>query len=145
MSSDDEDDDELQNPAEAAKFLKVSTSKLAKDRMRGTGPTFVKNGRVVGYPKWALREFVRSRLRRSTADNGARRGRPATFEKVAPIVIALFDRRGWQRPPAHGVLRAEVEKRLGRAISEGVLGRILQCLHEETHELRFKENEAPRL
>jgi hypothetical protein len=139
MSSDDEDDDELTTPADAAKFLKVGQSKLAKDRMHGTGPTFVKNGRSVRYPRWALREFVQSRLRRSTADTGARRVRPATSGKVAPILIALFDEHGWQRPPPMELLQAEVEVRMGRPIKAVTLSRILRRLHKETRDLRFKE------
>jgi predicted DNA-binding transcriptional regulator AlpA len=58
----------LHNPEAAAKLLNVSMSWLAKARLSGTGPVFVKLGRSVRYPDRAIREFVRARTRMSTRE-----------------------------------------------------------------------------
>ena len=42
--------DRLLTPQETADFLRVSLSWLAKARMRGDGPPYVKIGRAVRYP-----------------------------------------------------------------------------------------------
>jgi predicted DNA-binding transcriptional regulator AlpA len=60
--------DSLLTPEEAAKFLKVSTSYLAKSRVDGSGPEFVKIGRTVRYLESSLRKFIRARTRTSTND-----------------------------------------------------------------------------
>ncbi len=39
----------LQTPKEAAKLLKVSVSWMAKARMRGDGPPYMKVGRCIRY------------------------------------------------------------------------------------------------
>jgi predicted DNA-binding transcriptional regulator AlpA len=49
----------LLHPKEVAKLLYVSLSWLAKSRLSGTGPRFVKIGRAVRYPESAVREFIR--------------------------------------------------------------------------------------
>jgi predicted DNA-binding transcriptional regulator AlpA len=59
----------LLHPREAAKLLKVSTSWLAKSRLSGTGPRYVKIGRAVRYPESSLREYIKSRTRGSTSEN----------------------------------------------------------------------------
>jgi hypothetical protein len=41
---------------------------LAKARLRGDGPRFVKNGHSVRYPLSYLREYIRSRTRSSTSE-----------------------------------------------------------------------------
>jgi hypothetical protein len=46
-------------PEEAAKILKLSTSWLAKARMDGTGPEFVKFGRAVRYRQSSLLKFIK--------------------------------------------------------------------------------------
>jgi predicted DNA-binding transcriptional regulator AlpA len=60
--------DELLTPPEAARFLKVSLSWLAKARMRGDGPPFVKIGRSIRYTVAALTQWMRSRQRLSTSE-----------------------------------------------------------------------------
>ena len=131
--------DRLLTPREAAKFLGVSESWLAKARMRGDGPPFVKFGRSVRYPTSGLNDYVRSRTRRSTTDTGSPgRGRPSTFQKVAPVVVEVFDKNGWNRCPDIQVLMREVEHRIGRAIQSEALLRVLKLLHEQTRDIKFK-------
>jgi predicted DNA-binding transcriptional regulator AlpA len=60
--------DPLLEPEAAAKFLNVSTSWLAKARVKGTGPEFVKIGRAVRYAHSSLRKFIRTQMRTSTSD-----------------------------------------------------------------------------
>jgi predicted DNA-binding transcriptional regulator AlpA len=60
-------DDSLLPPDEAANFLRVSKSFLAKARMRGDGPPYLQLGpRSIRYSKRALIEWMRSRRRKST-------------------------------------------------------------------------------
>lgn len=56
----------LLTPEQAAKILNVSTSYLAKSRVDGDGPQFVKIGRAVRYPESSLRNFIKARTRTST-------------------------------------------------------------------------------
>ena len=60
--------DPLLHPEDVAKILKVSPSWLAKQRMAGTGPRFVKIGRSVRYPESAVREYIKARTRGSTSE-----------------------------------------------------------------------------
>jgi predicted DNA-binding transcriptional regulator AlpA len=60
--------DPLLHPKEAAKMLNVSVSWLAKARLRGDGPRYVKIGRAVRYLLSSLREFVKARMRGSTSE-----------------------------------------------------------------------------
>jgi predicted DNA-binding transcriptional regulator AlpA len=60
--------DPLLRPRDAAKILNVSTSWLAKERMSGTGPRFVKIGRSVRYLESGLREYIKARTRGSTSE-----------------------------------------------------------------------------
>jgi excisionase family DNA binding protein len=53
---------------EAANYLRVSLSWLAKTRMRGDGPAYIKVGRSVRYPEAALIEWMKSRRRLSTSE-----------------------------------------------------------------------------
>jgi hypothetical protein len=62
--------DRLLTPAEAAKFLRKSISFLAKARMSGTGPEYVKIGSHVFYWMSKLLEYLSKRSRRSTSDSG---------------------------------------------------------------------------
>jgi hypothetical protein len=57
----------LLHPKDAAKVLNVSISWLAKARMTGEGPEFVKIGRAVRYPEPGLRKFIQARTRTSTS------------------------------------------------------------------------------
>jgi predicted DNA-binding transcriptional regulator AlpA len=59
--------DPLLSPPEAAVVLAVSLSWLAKARLRGDGPNFVKVGRAVKYQRSSLLEYVRHRTRTSTS------------------------------------------------------------------------------
>ena len=60
--------DPLWHPKDAAKILSVSTSWLAKARLSGIGPRYVKIGRSVRYPETSLREFIKGRMRGSTSE-----------------------------------------------------------------------------
>jgi predicted DNA-binding transcriptional regulator AlpA len=60
--------DPLLHPRDAAKFLGVSTSWLAKRRLAGDGSRYVKIGRSVRYPMSGLLEYVEARMRRSTSE-----------------------------------------------------------------------------
>ena len=57
----------LLTPKEAAKLLKVSLSWLAKARMRGDGPTYIRIGRSIRYAEAALVQWTKSRQRLSTS------------------------------------------------------------------------------
>jgi predicted DNA-binding transcriptional regulator AlpA len=55
--------DPLLHPAQVAKLLGMSLSWLAKSRMNGTGPRFVKIGRAVRYAMSAVQEYIKSHQR----------------------------------------------------------------------------------
>ena len=55
-------------PSDAANLLRLSKSWLAKARMRGDGPPFVKLGRAVRYRESALVQWLKSRTRLSTSE-----------------------------------------------------------------------------
>jgi len=56
----------LLTASDAATFLRLSPSWLAKARMRGDGPPYVKIGRSVRYDEGALAKWTKSHLRLST-------------------------------------------------------------------------------
>jgi predicted DNA-binding transcriptional regulator AlpA len=58
----------LNTPKEAARLLKVSLSWLAKARMRGDGPPFMRIGRSIRYSEAALLQWMKSRQRLSTSE-----------------------------------------------------------------------------
>ena len=58
----------LLSPKEAAKLLKVSTSWLAKARMTGDGPPYIRIGRSIRYSEAALLQWLKSRQRLSTSE-----------------------------------------------------------------------------
>jgi predicted DNA-binding transcriptional regulator AlpA len=58
----------LITPKEAAVLLKVSCSWLAKARMRGDGPPYLKVGRAVRYSEAALLQWMKSRQHLSTSE-----------------------------------------------------------------------------
>jgi hypothetical protein len=62
----------LLKPADAAEFLGLSTSNLAKRRMTGEGPRFVKMNGAVRYDLEGLRAYVNQSIRRSTSDEVAK-------------------------------------------------------------------------
>ena len=51
---------------DAAVFLKVSLSWLAKARMRGDGPPYICVGRSIRYTETAINQWTKSRQRLST-------------------------------------------------------------------------------
>jgi hypothetical protein len=50
----------LLKPSEAAEFLRLSLSWLAKSRMSGDGPPFFRIGREIRYSQTALLQWMRS-------------------------------------------------------------------------------------
>ena len=60
--------DPLLHPRDVGKILNVSLSWLAKARLSGDGPRFVKVGRAVRYPQSAVREYIKARTRGSTSE-----------------------------------------------------------------------------
>ncbi len=61
--------DPLYPPREASPYLKQSTSTLAKNRLLGVGPEFLKLGSRVFYRLSALDAYLASCRRRSTSDS----------------------------------------------------------------------------
>lgn len=62
----------VRRPPEAAKYLSLSPHTLAKQRLRGDGPPFVKLGpKAVGYLQSHLDAWLRARIRRSTCQRVA--------------------------------------------------------------------------
>jgi predicted DNA-binding transcriptional regulator AlpA len=59
----------LLHPAEVARILQVSISWLAKARLSGTGPTFIKVGRNVRYPAASVRDYIKAHTRTSTSES----------------------------------------------------------------------------
>jgi len=72
------DIDPLLHPAQVAKLLGVSLSWLAKSRLNGTGPRFIKIGRAVRYAMSAVRQYILSRQRTSTSEQQGATGATAT-------------------------------------------------------------------
>jgi excisionase family DNA binding protein len=58
----------LLTPKEAAELLKVSVSWLAKARMRGDGPPFIKIGRSIRYSELALLQWMKAHQHLSTSE-----------------------------------------------------------------------------
>ena len=58
----------LMTPNEAAEILKVSLSWLAKARMRGDGPPYIRVGRSIRYAEAALVQWMKSKQRSSTSE-----------------------------------------------------------------------------
>lgn len=58
-------------PDAAAAFLSLSTQRLAKMRLFGGGPPFIKVGRSVLYRRQDLDAWLASLSRHSTSDTGA--------------------------------------------------------------------------
>jgi len=59
---------ELLTPREAAGFLRLSESFLAKARMRGDGPRYRKLSRAVRYSKSDLEAWLKACAKTSTAE-----------------------------------------------------------------------------
>jgi hypothetical protein len=58
----------LLTPAETAQRLRVSLSWLAKARMRGDGPPFIKLGRAIRYSEAALLQWMKAHQHLSTSE-----------------------------------------------------------------------------
>ena len=58
----------LLTPGETAERLKVSPSWLAKARMRGDGPPFIKVGRAIRYSEATLQQWMRAHQHLSTSE-----------------------------------------------------------------------------
>ena len=58
----------LLTPRETAERLKLSLSWLAKRRLQGDGPAYIKVGRSVRYQEPALLQWMKSRQRLSTSE-----------------------------------------------------------------------------
>ena len=57
-------------PDETATFLRVGRSTLAKMRLSGKGPSYVKAGRSVTYRREDVETWLEGQRRRSTSDAG---------------------------------------------------------------------------
>jgi len=65
------EDDPVYRPSEAAEYVRMAQSTLAKRRLRGEPPNFLKLGpRLVAYRKSALDSFLAGCSRTSTSDPG---------------------------------------------------------------------------
>ncbi len=62
------DPEKLYPPKVAGEILNMSTSWLAKARLRGDGPRYVKIGRSVKYQGLDLIEYLKSKKRHSTSE-----------------------------------------------------------------------------
>ena len=58
----------LMTPNDAATVLKVSLSWLAKARMHGNGPPYIRVGRSIRYSDAALMQWMKSKQRSSTSE-----------------------------------------------------------------------------
>jgi excisionase family DNA binding protein len=54
-------------PKQAAELLNLSTSWLAKQRLKGGGPTYIKMGGAVRYNAAVLHEWMKAKQRLSTS------------------------------------------------------------------------------
>jgi predicted DNA-binding transcriptional regulator AlpA len=68
-ASNAKNDDRLLTTAEVAERLRVSTSFLAKARVTGLGPRFIKIGRSCRYRLSDVESYERSRARTSTSEH----------------------------------------------------------------------------
>lgn len=59
---------ELLRPEEAAKFLRLSASTLARWRCTGNGPRFIKLGGSILYRPEDLQAFIEQRVRKNTCE-----------------------------------------------------------------------------
>jgi predicted DNA-binding transcriptional regulator AlpA len=64
----DQNRERLLTPRDAADVLRLSPSWLAKARMRGDGPPYVKIGRSIRYGEAALAQWMKSHQRLSTSE-----------------------------------------------------------------------------
>lgn len=62
---------DVMRPDAAANYLALSVQRLARMRLEGSGPTFIKLGRTVLYRRNDLEAWLNSRRRRSTSEQNA--------------------------------------------------------------------------
>jgi hypothetical protein len=62
------DPEKLYPPKNTGEILNMSTSWLAKARLRGDGPRYIKIGRSVKYQGLDLIEYLKSKKRHSTSE-----------------------------------------------------------------------------
>jgi hypothetical protein len=75
--------DSLLDTSEAALDLNCSQSFLAKARMTGTGPEFVKLGRAIRYRQSALNAYKAAQTRKSTSQYHEVRSQPQHQRKLS--------------------------------------------------------------
>ena len=68
---------------EAAKALSLSPNRLAKMRIEGSSPAFIRAGRSILYTRVSLAEWLAANVRRSTSDTGER-GAETAWLQVEP-------------------------------------------------------------
>jgi hypothetical protein len=64
-------DDPLFTTVEGSKYLNCSPSFLAKERMKGSGPEFIRMGRAIRYSRSALEAYKAANTRVSTSEYDA--------------------------------------------------------------------------
>jgi len=77
--------DPLLTPHDAAEFLALSRSWLAKLRLTGDGPPYVKLGRQVRYRLGDLEAWLQGHVQRSTSDTGPRAFETSLATRAAPF------------------------------------------------------------
>ncbi|WP_425418449.1 helix-turn-helix transcriptional regulator [Oricola indica] len=65
--------EKLLNPAQAAEILSLSKSTLAKMRLSGRSPKYIKLGRRVAYRQSDLQDWIETQSFNSTAEYEAKR------------------------------------------------------------------------
>jgi len=70
-------DHTLMRPPEARSYIGLSVSTLAKQRLRGDGPNFIRlSARAIGYLLTDLDEWLASKRHKSTSDYGVTANQP---------------------------------------------------------------------
>ena len=72
----------LRTPKEAAQFLKLSTSWLAKARMRGDGPRYIKFGGAIRYSEADWLQWISSQRRSRTSKGNADQSQKSTEQQL---------------------------------------------------------------
>jgi len=75
----------VMSPTEAARYLGLAVSTLAKMRCWGGSPTFVRLGRKIGYPRADLDEWLAARRATNTSDAAHRLPSKLTTPPDRPI------------------------------------------------------------
>ena len=86
--------DQYLKATQAAKFLSMSTATLARWRMHGLGPDYIKiSATVVRYSRAAIERWLAERLTTSTSDDAAAR-RYSALDRAERASIQLRDAKG---------------------------------------------------